>query len=102
MHKLSSVVLAAYVVAVERVRKAFSAASVSLHALLVQWHLNNLRALVKNAEDRAERFLELKHYHYTQAYEAQSLANEAYVHAAAVNEQAMQEAIRVGTTVEQA
>ncbi|BCM12260.1 hypothetical protein MAFF241648_14500 [Ralstonia solanacearum] len=102
MHKLSAVILAAYVVAVERARKALNAGSVALHALLVQWHLNNLRALVQQAEGRVQRLLDLKHYHHAQAYEAAALVADAEVHVAFVHEQAKQEAERHGASLPQA
>ena len=85
MHKLSSAVLAAYVAAVA-----------ALHSLLVRWHLANLRALVKKAEDRAQRFIDLKWYHYAQAKEADSFATDAQVQAAALHDQATQEAEALG------
>ncbi|MGA3972405.1 hypothetical protein ACI2VT_16485 [Ralstonia nicotianae] len=102
MHKLSAVILAAYVAAVDRTRKALNAASVALHALLVQWHLNNLRALVRKSEDRVQRFLDLKHYHYAQTYEAAALVTDAEAQAAVVHDAATQEAQRLGATLPQA
>lgn len=99
MHKLSSAVLAAYLAAVEATRKAFTEASVTLHALLVRWHLANLRSLVKSAEDRAQRFMDMKWYHYGQAKEAESLATDALALAATVHDQATQEAESLGATL---
>ena len=96
MHKISSTALAAYLAAVEATRKAFESASIAVHALLVRWHLANLRALVKKAEDRAQRFIDLKWYHYAQANEADSFAIDAQVQAAALHDQATQEAEALG------
>ncbi|CAJ0901378.1 hypothetical protein R6138_04573 [Ralstonia thomasii] len=99
MHKISSAALAAYLAAVEATRKAFNTASIAVHAVLVRWHLANLRALVKKAEDRAQRFIDLKWYHYAQAKEADSYATDAQVQAAAAHDLATQEAESLGATL---
>jgi hypothetical protein len=73
MHKLTAALLAAFGAA----RRVASNIASRFHAVLLDLHVSNLRALVARAEVRIGRFEGLVQYHKAAAAEADTLADEA-------------------------
>lgn len=95
MHKLTAALLAAFGAA----HRFASSVAVRIHALLIDLHVANLRAMVQRAEARAKRLVDMAVFHRAAAVEADTLADEAGRVADATALAAQAEAAKHGVTV---